>query len=83
MVLEVLLSKKAIKVRKVGTSVGITLSPELLGQLGVGEGDLLYPVRTPNGVELTPYDPDFAEALEAGRDFMRRYPNAMKTLAEG
>ena len=46
-------------------------------------GDLLYPVRTPEGVGLTPYDPEFARAIEAGRRFMRKYPNAMKKLAEG
>ncbi len=73
---------KPIKVRKVGTSMGITLSPELLAQLGVGEGDRLFPVQTPDGVELTRYDPDFAEALESSRDFMRRHPNLMKKLAE-
>jgi len=30
---------------------------------------------------LTPYDPDFAEALEAGRDYMRRHRNALPELA--
>ncbi len=74
---------KPLKIRKWGGSLGVTLPKRLLGDLGVGEGDSLYPVRTPNGVELTPYDPDFAQALEASRDFMRRYPNAMKRLAEG
>ena len=74
---------KPLKIRKWGGSYGVTLPKRLLDDLGVGEGDTLYPVRTPNGVELTPYDPDFAQALEASRDFMRRYPNAMKKLAEG
>ena len=74
---------KPLKIRKWGGSYGVALPKRLLDDLGVGEGDALYPVRTPNGVELTPYDPDFAQALEASRDFMRRYPNAMKKLAEG
>ncbi len=74
---------KPLKIRKWGGSLGVTLPKRLLDDLGVGEGDALYSVRTPNGVELTPYDPDFAQALEASRDFMRRYPNAMKRLAEG
>ncbi|MEE8189685.1 MAG: AbrB family transcriptional regulator [Kiloniellales bacterium] len=69
--------------RRIGTSLGLLLPKELLAELGVGEGDLLYPVRTPGGVELTRYDPDFEQALRASRDFMRRYPNAMKKLAEG
>ena len=74
---------KPLKIRKIGTSLGIILPKELLAELGVGEGDTLYPVRTPGGVEFSPYDPDFEQALKAGREFMRRYPNAMKKLAEG
>lgn len=71
-----------LKVRKIGTSLGVTLPKEILAEIGVGEGDILYPVRTPEGIQLTPYDPEFAEALEIGRKIIRRYPNAMKKLAE-
>jgi hypothetical protein len=39
-------------------------------------------VRTPRGFELTPYDADFDKAVETARGFMRKYPNAMKKLAE-
>ena len=74
---------KPLKIRKWGGSYGVALPKRLLDDLGVGEGDTLFPVRTPTGVELTPYDPDFEQALEASRDFMQRYPNAMKKLAEG
>ena len=74
---------KPLKIRKIGSSLGLVLPKELLTELGVAEGDTLYPVRTPGGVELTRYDPDFEQALKASRDFMRRYPNAMKKLAEG
>ncbi len=74
---------RPLKIRKIGTSLGLVLPKELLDEIGVGEGDKVYPVRTPDGVALTPYDADFEQALEAGRKFMRRYPNAMKKLAEG
>ena len=74
---------KPLKVRKWGGSYGITLPRAILDELGVGEGDVLYPVRTPNGIELTRYDREFAEAIGAARDFSRRYPNLMKKLAEG
>ena len=73
---------KALKIRKFGNSLGIVLPKDVLADLGVGEGDLLYPVRTPEGVRFLRYDPDFEESLDAGRNFMRRYPNAMKKLAE-
>ena len=73
---------RPVKVRKFGASLAIVLPKELLAELSLGEGDTLYPVRTPGGVELTRYDPDSGQAIEAGRKFMRRYPNAMKKLAE-
>ena len=73
---------KPLKIRKIGTSLGIVLPKELLTELGVGEGDTLYPVRTPDGVSLTQYDPDFAEILDDSRDYMRRHRNAMRELAK-
>ncbi|MCH8809950.1 MAG: AbrB/MazE/SpoVT family DNA-binding domain-containing protein [Proteobacteria bacterium] len=72
---------KPLKIRKIGTSLGLVL-PKELAELGVGEGDMLYPVRTPDGVALTPYDPEFAEVLEDNRDYMRRHRNAMRELAK-
>lgn len=71
----------SVKIRKIGNSLGVTLSDQIR-ELGLREGDTLYVVRTPTGIELTPYDPDFAEALDAARDFMRTHPNAMKALSE-
>jgi putative addiction module antidote len=70
-----------LKIRKIGNSLGITLT-EPLKQMGLSEGDSVYVVQTPTGIELTPYDPDFAEALSDARDFMKGYPNAMKELAK-
>ncbi|MFP6742432.1 MAG: AbrB/MazE/SpoVT family DNA-binding domain-containing protein [Alphaproteobacteria bacterium] len=73
---------KPLTVRKWGGSCGVTLPRSILDELGVGEGDLLYAVSTPNGVELTPYDPDFAEVMDDAADYMRRHGNAMRKLAE-
>ena len=72
---------ESVKIRRIGNSLGVTLS-EQVRAMGLGEGDTLFVVKTRDGIELTPYDPDFAEALKAGEDFMRRFPNAMKKLAE-
>ncbi len=73
---------KPLKIRKIGTSLGVVLPKALLTELGVGEGDTLYPVRTPDGVSLTKYDPEFAEILDDSRDYMRRHRNAMRELAK-
>lgn len=72
---------RSVKIRKIGNSLGITMSDQVR-EMGLKEGDRLYMVRTVAGFELTPYDPDFAEAMEDARDFMRAYPNALKKLAE-
>jgi putative addiction module antidote len=68
-------------VRKIGDSVGVILDKDVAEALGVQAGDTLFIVQTGDGVRLTPYDPDFAEAMEAGRDYMRRHRNALKELA--
>ncbi len=72
---------KPLTIRKVGNSLSLTIS-DLAKDLGLGEGDKVYAVRTPRGFELTPYDADFDKAVETARGFMRKYPNAMKKLAE-
>ena len=73
---------ETLTVRRIGNSFGVILGREVVERLGVKEGDALFAVRTPDGIELTPYDPTFAEAIEAGRDFMRRHRDAMRELAK-
>jgi antitoxin MazE len=72
---------KPLIIRKVGNSLTVTVS-DLAKELGLGEGDRVYAVRTPRGFEITPYDVNFDKAVETARQFMRKYPNAMKKLAE-
>ena len=73
---------RPLKVRKWGGSYGVTLPRQVLDDLGVAEGDLLYAVRTPNGIELTRFDPEFADVMEDAEDYMRRHRNAMRALAK-
>jgi hypothetical protein len=42
--------------------------------IGLGEGD--------RGFEITPYDPNFDKVIETAREFMRKYPNAMKKFTQ-
>jgi hypothetical protein len=68
-------------IRRIGGSLGVMLTGELKA-LGLGAGDELIAIRVPGGVRLAPHDPDFAEALDHARSFMRRYPSAMEALSE-
>jgi len=71
-----------LKVVTIGNSVGVTLPKELLERLRVKKGDSLIAVETPNGIELTPYDSEFAQQMEAAEDVMRRRRNMLRKLAE-
>ena len=71
-----------LKITAIGNSAGIILPKELLARLGVEKGDVLTIVDTPNGIELTAYDPEFEAQLEAARDVMGRYRNALRELAK-
>lgn len=71
-----------VKVRKVGNSLGVVLTKDVVESLGVTEGDELFAVRSLEGIRLTPYDPDFAKAIDSTRDYMRRHRNALHELSK-
>ncbi len=76
------ISKIKTKVRKIGNSLGIVLSKELLDRLNVREGDDLLWAVTPDGVRLTPHDPDFEAVVHSNRNYMDRHRNALEDLAK-
>ena len=71
-----------LKIRKVGSSAGIVLPKEVLIKLNCQQGDELFVIETPNGIELTPFDPDFEKGMETARTIMVRNKNLLKKLAE-
>jgi putative addiction module antidote len=71
-----------LKVTTVGNSVGVILPKELLERLRVGKGDSLYVIETKQGIELTPYNPEFARQIEAAERVMREDRDALRKLAE-
>jgi putative addiction module antidote len=70
------------KILTIGSSAGIVLTKEIMARLKVQKGDTLYISETANGIELTPYDQDFAEEMEAGRKVMRKHRDVLRKLAQ-
>lgn len=71
-----------LKVRKIGNSLGTILPAEIAAELKVQEGDSLYVVSDgQGGVRLTPYDPQFAAAMDAFEEGRRAYRNALRELS--
>lgn len=71
-----------VKVTTVGNSTGIVLPKELLQKLKIQKGDTLYVTETPDGVQMTPYEEEFAHTMEVAENIMRRYRDALRQLAQ-
>lgn len=73
---------QSLKLRKVGSSLGVILPKELLEQLHLKEGDQLFAEANREGLQLSPYDPAFDDALKAFDRTRRKYRNALHQLAK-
>jgi putative addiction module antidote len=71
-----------LKIRRIGNSLGVTLPKEILQKLNVDEGDSLFITETADGVQITPYDPDFEAAMQAFSETRKNYRNALRELAK-
>ena len=72
----------ALKLRRIGNSLGVILPKEALGKLEVKEGEVLFLTETPDGFRVTPYDETFEKAMEAFERTHRKYRNAFRELAK-
>ena len=71
-----------LKLTTVGSSTGVVLPKELLEKLRVSKGDVLHVIETPNGIELTPYNPEFDKQFALAEQIMRADRDVLKKLAE-
>jgi putative addiction module antidote len=63
-------------------SAGVLLPKELLAKLRVEKGDMLHVIETENGIELTPYDPEFDAQMAVAEDIMREDRDILRKLAK-
>ena len=71
-----------LKIKKIDNSLGVSIPQEILEKMNVGEGDSLYVTQTPDGVYLTPFDPEFKIVMQAAKDITNRYYDALQELAK-
>ncbi len=72
----------ALKVRKIGNSIGVVLPKEVASRLRISEGDQLFVTETPNGVELSPYDAGFEADMKLAREIMHKRRAVLRELAK-
>jgi putative addiction module antidote len=70
------------KIISVGNSAGVILPKETMARLNVKKGDMLYITDGPHGIQLVPFDQDFATQMEAARQIMRENRDVLQRLAE-
>ncbi len=71
-----------MKIRKVGSSLGVILPKELLAELNLSEGDVLFATRTNSGLAITPYDAEVERQLEIADRVMRQDRDILRKLAK-
>ena len=71
-----------LKLIPVGNSTGIILPKELLEKLRVQKGDELQVLEIPDGVQLVPWDDEFARQMDVAEGIMRKRRNLLRKLAE-
>src|SRR5262249_13672781 len=74
----------ALKIRKVGNSLGLVLPKEVISRLRTGEGEDVFLIEGPNNTyRITPFDPAFEKKMEKAEEIMARYRNTLHVLAKG
>jgi putative addiction module antidote len=73
--------KMLLNIKKRGNSLSIIVPKEMATSMNVEDGDILFATKTPSGYEISAYEPSFAAKMEAARQGMKKYRNALIELA--
>lgn len=67
--------------KKLGGSVATVLPKSMLERFHLESGDSVNIVETADGLLITPFDPDFRDAMRAYDRGAKKYRNALRELA--
>lgn len=70
------------RIRAIGNSAGTTIPKAMLKRYHMTAGDRVHLIETEDGILITPFDPDFAEAMQIYEEGARSFRNAMRELAD-
>ncbi len=73
----------ALKIRKIGNSLGVVLPREALASLKALEGDVIYLTDSPDGgFRITPLDDEFKDQFKQAEKIMREDRDVLRELAK-
>lgn len=67
--------------KKIGGSVATVLPKSMLERFNLDAGDDVFVVETDKGLLVTPFDPDFEDAMQQYNRIAKKYRNAFRELA--
>ena len=71
-----------LKLRQIGTSVGVVLPKEALAALKVEKGDVVFLTEHKDGFRVTRFDTEVERQMEAAREIMKRRRHVLRELAK-
>ena len=71
-----------LKLTAIGNSTGVILPREILQRMRVDRGDTLSVIETPDGIQLTPYNPEAAAQMDVAEEVMRQDRDVLRKLGE-
>ena len=71
-----------LKLTQIGNSVGAIFPKELLARLRLEKGDEFYVTDTPEGLRITPHNPEFEAQMRVARDIMKERRAVLRELAK-
>lgn len=72
----------ALKIRKLGNSMGVVIPKEVLQRLRVEMGDTIFLTESPDGFHLTAYDEEFEKQMQIARKIMKEDRDILRALAK-
>lgn len=71
-----------LKLTKIGNSVGVILPKELLAKMDVEKGDEIFITDSPDGMRITPHNPEFETQMKLAREIMKERRAVLRELAK-
>lgn len=72
----------ALKLTKIGNSVGAVFPKEVLARMHVDVGDVVYLTEAPDGIRVTPYNPEFERQMSLAENLMKKRRTVLRELAK-
>ena len=71
-----------LRITRIGNSAGLVLPKEALAKLRAEQGDTVFLTEAPDGLRITPYDPDFERQAAIMERVAKKRRNLLRKLAK-